>query len=218
MLQNSQEVEFQNQNYKQRYCKSLKRWNFWTKITDRNIAKFSRGGIYETKITGRDIARASRGGIYKTINAGRNIENFSRGEIYKPGSQAKILQYSKETRLFPDTTYSQKYESTKDEPRKDWKISASTGGTETIVWNRCSYQVPAMVWTNAYKNENHKLYNSTVQSISRGVGYCAKFVGVMCVHFVDMGAPVKTQVKMVSVSSLICGARPLICLTKPFLY
>ena len=52
-----------------------------------------------------------------------------------------------------------------------------------------------MVITNAYINEKHKFYNSTVQAISRGGGYCATKFGVMCAHFLDMGSPVKTQVE-----------------------
>ena len=76
-----------------------------------------------------------------------------------------IYQNSKETQVFPYIKYSKKYEPTQNGPRKDQEKPASTGETETIVWNRCSYQVPAMVGTNAYTNENHKLYNSTVQAI-----------------------------------------------------
>ena len=56
------------------------------------------------------------------------------------------------------------------------KIFASLGGTETIVRNRCSYQVPEMVGTNASTYENHKFYNSTVQVISRGGGDFSKKV------------------------------------------
>ena len=48
------------------------------------------------------------------------------------------------------------------------KSSASPGKTETIVWNRYSYLIPAMVGTNASTNENHKFYNSTVQVVSIG--------------------------------------------------
>ena len=66
------------------------------------------------------------------------------------------------------------------------KSSASPGGTETIVRNRYSYQVPSMVGTNASKNEKHKFYNSTVQAISRGGGYFATKVGALCANFVDM--------------------------------
>ena len=73
--------------------------------------------------------------------------------------------------------------------------SASPGGDETIVWNRHFYQVPAMVGTNAYANEKHNFYDSTLQAISRGLGDCATKVVVMCACFVDMGAPVKTQVE-----------------------
>ena len=52
-----------------------------------------------------------------------------------------------------------------------------------------------MVETNASTNEKHKLYNSTVQAISRGWGDCATNVGALCARFVDMGDPVKTQIK-----------------------
>ena len=52
-----------------------------------------------------------------------------------------------------------------------------------------------MVGNNASKNKTNKLYNSTVQDISRGGGYCATKFGVMCAHFLDMGSPVKTQVE-----------------------
>ena len=75
------------------------------------------------------------------------------------------------------------------------KTSASPGETETIARNTYSYQVPAMVGTNAYTNKNYKFYNSTVQAISRGGGYCATKVGDMCAWFVDMGPPVETQVE-----------------------
>ena len=74
------------------------------------------------------------------------------------------------------------------------KISSSPGGSKTIVWNKCSYQVPAMVGTNDSTNEKHKFYNSTVQAISIGGGDCATKVESICACFVDMGAPVKTQV------------------------
>ena len=72
--------------------------------------------------------------------------------------------------------------------------SASPGGTETILWNRYPYQIPAMVVTNASTNEKHKFYNSTVQAISRGGGDCNTKVGALCARFVDMVASVKTQV------------------------
>ena len=52
-----------------------------------------------------------------------------------------------------------------------------------------------MVGTNTSTNEKHKFYNSTVQSISIGVGGCATKVVALCGHFVDMVSPVKTQVK-----------------------
>ena len=78
---------------------------------------------------------------------------------------------------------------------KTGESSASPGGTEAIVWNRCSYQVPEMVGTNSSTNEKHKFYNSIVQDVSRRRVYCARKVGSLCSRFVDMGSPVKTQVK-----------------------
>ena len=68
------------------------------------------------------------------------------------------------------------------------------GGTETIAWNICSYQVPEKFGTNASTNEKHKFYNSTMQAISRGGGDCATKIGPLCARFVDMVAPVKTKV------------------------
>ena len=47
ILKNSQEAEVLNKSYRQRYCKLLDRQKLKTKNTDRNIAKFSRGGIYK---------------------------------------------------------------------------------------------------------------------------------------------------------------------------
>ena len=46
------------------------------------------------------------------------------------------------------------------------KISASSGVTEPVAWNRCSYQVPDMVVTNASTNKNHKFYKLMVLAIS----------------------------------------------------
>ena len=62
--------------------------------------------------------------------------------------------------------------------------------TETIVRNRCSYQVPAMVGTNDSTNEKHNFYNATVQTISRYGGDFATKIGALCDRFVDMGAQV----------------------------
>ena len=123
-MQNFQEVNFIDQEFRKKYCKTS-----------------NRRGCFLTKITLRNM----------------NQLRMSRGRI--------------------------------------GKSSASPGGTETIVWNRCSYQVPAMVGTNSSKNENHKFYNSTVQAISRGGADCATKVGAICARFVDMGFMVKIQVE-----------------------
>ena len=45
------------------------------------------------------------------------------------------------------------------------------------------------------QNEKHKFYKSTVQVISRGGGDCSTNFGYRCARFVDMGAPVETQVE-----------------------
>ena len=42
ILQTSQEVESKNQNYRQKYCKMIKRWNLQTRITGKHIKKFQR--------------------------------------------------------------------------------------------------------------------------------------------------------------------------------
>ena len=52
-----------------------------------------------------------------------------------------------------------------------------------------------MFGVNTSTNKNHKLYNSTVQTISRGVGDCATKSGDLCNWFVEMGELVKTQVE-----------------------
>ena len=51
-----------------------------------------------------------------------------------------------------------------------------------------------MVGTNASTNKKHKLYNLTVQDISRR-GDCATKFGALCAGFFDMVSPVKTQVE-----------------------
>ena len=66
------------------------------------------------------------------------------------------------------------------------KISASSGGTENLVWKICSYQVPSMVGTNASTNENQKFNKSMVQAISRGGGDGATYVGALRDCFVEM--------------------------------
>ena len=89
-MQNTQEMEFSNQNYMQLYCKVFKRWNFKTKITGRNISKLLRGGVCKTKVR----SKISQNPL-EVIRIGRNIPKFSRDGIYKPGLKAKILQNSK---------------------------------------------------------------------------------------------------------------------------
>ena len=54
--------------------------------------------------------------------------------------------------MFPYKKHAHKYEPTQNEQSKDSKNPASPGGTETIVWNRCSYQVTDMVKKNASTN------------------------------------------------------------------
>ena len=65
------------------------------------------------------------------------------------------------------------------------KSSASSAGTEKILYNRCSYQVEVMVGTNASTNKYHNFYNSTVLAISRVRVDCATKVGDLVARFVD---------------------------------
>ena len=51
-----------------------------------------------------------------------------------------------------------------------------------------------MVGTNNYTNKNHKLYNLTVQAISRWGGDCAAKVESLFAYFVDMESLAKTHV------------------------
>ena len=73
------------------------------------------------------------------------------------------------------------------------KRPASHWGAETVVRNKCSYQVPSVVGTNASTNKKHKFYNPMVQAISGEGGYCATKVGVICARFGAMGSLVKNQ-------------------------
>ena len=73
------------------------------------------------------------------------------------------------------------------------KIATSPGGTETIVWNRFSYQVIEMVGTNTSTNEKNNFYNSTVRVISIGVGDCTTKFGALCANVLDMVSLVKIQ-------------------------
>ena len=52
-----------------------------------------------------------------------------------------MLHNYKEMQVFPYKTNYHKYDPTQSDPRKDPKISASPRGTETIVWDICSYKV-----------------------------------------------------------------------------
>ena len=53
----------------------------------------------------------------------------------------------------------QKYEPTPNEQSKDWKKLRLSGGTETVLQNRFSYQVPEMVGTNYSTEEKHNIHN-----------------------------------------------------------
>ena len=151
---------------------------------------------FKNKIIGKKCCKILNRWKLSTINTGRNIAKFSKCGIYKPRLQAGILKNSKETRVVP-------YKNTLSEIWTNWRWSEEglektpplRGGTETIVWNICSYQVPEVVGTSYSTNEKYKLYNSTVQAIPRGGGDCTTNFGSMCACFVDIGSPVKTQVE-----------------------
>ena len=74
-------------------------------------------------------------------------------------------------------------------------IAAFHRGTETVVWNRCSYQVPDMVETNDSTKEQHNFYNSMVQEISIGGGDCDKKVVALCTRFFHGTPDRKTRVE-----------------------
>ena len=73
-----------------------------------------------------------------------------------------------------------------------------------------------MVGTNASTNKNHKFYRSMVHYYSIVVGDYAIKVGSLCACFVEMRAPVKTQVGNGLGKIFNFGYIQLICLTKPF--
>ena len=93
-----------------------------------------------------------RGGIYKpSVQAEEILQIFQMVEFINQNYRQK-LQIFKETRVFSYTTYSQKYEPTEDEPRKDWKNLRLSGGNQNNSmdqifisaskngWNQCFYK------------------------------------------------------------------------------
>ena len=50
-------------------------------------------------------------------------------------------------------------------------MSASFGGNETVVWNRCSYYVPAMVGTNASTKKYKFLELNSLMSMLRSFSF-----------------------------------------------
>ena len=97
------------------------------------------------------------------------------------------------------------------------KISTSPRGTEAIVCNRCSYQVLAMVGKMLLQtkiisstNQQCRPFQEEEYTVPQRLEPC---VAVLLVW----GSRLKTRWKMGSFISLIFRARPLMCLTKPFL-
>ena len=88
----------------------------------------------------------------------------------------------------------QKHESDQNDPSKARKSTNSYGRIETVLQNKCLYQVPNCFGNIASKKSKHKFYNSTVQEISKGGGDCATKVGSLCACFVDIVSPVKNKV------------------------
>ena len=204
-------ITFLNQDKKLSGWISYKIIFYIAQIIDINIAKFWRGRIFKSKLQADIFQNCKEVGVLNKITD-INIANFSRGGSFKPRVQANILKNSKETQVLPYTKYFQKMNQLRMSIGRIGKISASPGETETIVWDRRSYQVSSTVGTNASTNEKHKFYNSTVQAISRGGGYCATKIVLLI-----WDPWLKPRRKMGSLSSLISGVRTLMCLTKPFL-
>ena len=65
----------------------------------------------------------------------------------------KKLKNSEETRVFSLKNILRNINQLRVIQGRTGKSSASTGGAGTIVWNRCLYQVPAMVVTNYSTNK-----------------------------------------------------------------
>ena len=59
-----------------------------------------------------------------------------------------MLNHSKEGQVFSHKKNSQRHESSHNGPRKDQESTTPHGGTEILIWNRCSYQVPEIIETN----------------------------------------------------------------------
>ena len=78
-------------------------------------------------------------------------------KIPKRWITGKKLQNEEETQVFPQKKHYQNMNQLRMSQGRTGKISVSMGSTETIVWNRYSLQVPAMVRTNDYTNEKNKL-------------------------------------------------------------
>ena len=74
-------MESLKQNYRQRYCRILKWWNFKSKITGIYIAKLSRGGISKMKLQA-EILQNYQEVAFKNKIKRRYIEELSRGGIY----------------------------------------------------------------------------------------------------------------------------------------
>ena len=67
--------------------------------------------------------------------------------------------------------------------RKPEKGTYYYRGAETFIGNRCSYQAPVMVRTNASTNYKHRFYDAMAQAISQGRGYVSTNIEALCAHF-----------------------------------
>ena len=123
------------------------------------------------------------------------MQNFQEMKFINQDFRQKIAKFQRERGCFLTKQTLGNMNQLRMIQGRNRESSASPRGTETIVWNRCSYQVPTMVRTNDYTNENHRLYNSTVKAISIGWEDFNTKVGSLCACFVDIGSPVKTQVE-----------------------
>ena len=84
------------------------------------MGEFLKKGLFcIAQITDINIAKLSRGGIYKTEIQAEMLQNSQEVEVINQSYRQTYYKYSKEKRVLPYTTYSKKDEPTEDEPRKD---------------------------------------------------------------------------------------------------
>ena len=94
--------------------------------------------------------------------------------------------------------------------------NAASSLEKTLVWTRCSYQVPVMVGTSDSKNDKYKFYNEMVHYISQWGIYYSIYVVALCMNFIDMEHLLKNKVSNCLENSLASWVIILMCTIKRF--